>query len=73
MSPEELERRLALARHVVDEVAAVDPRPGEVEELRGRLAVLTGAERSIRLAAAVRANLVGEGDRCPGDRRQGAP
>ncbi len=61
MSPEELERRLALARHVVDEVAAVDPRPGEVEELRARLAVLTGAERSIRLAAAIRAGLVGEG------------
>ena len=38
MRPEELERRLALARHVVDEIAAVDPRPGEVDELRARLA-----------------------------------
>ncbi len=61
MRPEELERRLLLARHVVDEVAAVDPRPGEVDELRARLALLTGAERSIRLAAAIRASLVGEG------------
>ncbi len=61
MPPEELERRLLLARHVVDEVAAVDPRPGEVDELRARLALLTGAERSIRLAAAIRASLVGEG------------
>ena len=61
MAPEEIERRLALARHVVDEVASVDPRPGEVDELRGRLAVLTGAERSIRLADAIRTSLVGEG------------
>jgi DNA repair protein RecN (Recombination protein N) len=61
MSPEELERRLALALHVVDEVAAVAPQPGEAAELRARLAVLTGAERSIRLADAVRETLVGEG------------
>ena len=61
MAPEEVERRLALARHVVDEVAAVDPRPGEVDELRGRLGLLTGAERSIRLADAIRSSLTGEG------------
>ena len=61
MSPEEMERRLALARYVVDEVAEIDPRPGEVDELRVRLGVLTGAERSIRLADAIRASLVGEG------------
>ncbi len=61
MEPEELERRLALANHVVDEVAAVAPRPGEVAELRARLAVLTGAERSIRLASSIRDTLAGEG------------
>ena len=61
VSPEEIDRRLTLARHVVDEVAAIDPRPGEVDELRGRLGVLTGAERSIRLADAIRTSLVGEG------------
>ncbi len=61
MSPAELDRRLALARHVVDEVTEVDPRPGEVAELRARLAVLTGAERAIRLAESVRQSLVGEG------------
>ena len=61
MSPEELDRRLGLARHVVDEVATVAPRPGEAAELRARLAVLTGAERSIRLAEAIRDSLVGEG------------
>ena len=61
MAPEELERRLVLARHVVDEVAGVDPRPGEVDELRARLALLNGAERSIRLAVAIRASLIGEG------------
>jgi len=61
IAPEELERRLALARHVVAEVEAVGPRPGEVEELRARLATLAGAERSIRLAAAIRSGLVDDG------------
>jgi len=61
VSPEELERQMALARHVVDEVAAVDPQPGEVDDLRTRLAVLAGAERSMRMSASIRAALVGEG------------
>jgi DNA repair protein RecN (Recombination protein N) len=61
MSPEELERRVTLARHVVDEVAAVDPQPGEVDDLRTRLGVLAGAERSIRMSTSIRAALVGEG------------
>jgi len=61
MSPDEIERRLALARHVVEEVAAVDPHPGEVDDLRTRLGVLAGAERAIRLAESIRASLVGEG------------
>ncbi len=61
VSPEELERQIALARHVVDEVDAVDPQPGEVDDLRTRLAVLAGAERSMRMSASIRAALVGEG------------
>ncbi|MCY7419579.1 MAG: DNA repair protein RecN [Chloroflexi bacterium] len=61
VSPEELERQIALARHVVEEVAAVDPQPGEVDDLRTRLAVLAGAERSMRMSASIRDALVGEG------------
>lgn len=61
VSPVELERQIALARHVVEEVGAVDPQPGEVEALRTRLALLAGAERSMRLSASIRAVLVGEG------------
>ncbi len=59
--PEELDRRLALARHVVDEVAAIAPRPGEIADLRTRQALLAGAERSMRLSESIRLRLVGEG------------
>ncbi len=61
IDPANLERRLTLARHVVAEIASAEPRPGEVDDLRSRLAVLTGAERSIRLAESIRTALVGEG------------
>jgi DNA repair protein RecN (Recombination protein N) len=45
VDPGELERRLELARHAVDEIERVDPQPGEVDRLRGRLATLANAER----------------------------
>jgi DNA repair protein RecN (Recombination protein N) len=56
----EVERRLELARHAVDEIEAVGPRPGEVAELRERLDLVAGAERFLRAAGALREALVGE-------------
>lgn len=58
---DELDRRLELARHSVEEIAAVDPRPGEVAELRQRLDLVARAERFLRAAEGVHASLVGEG------------
>ena len=58
---DELDRRLELARHAVDEIGAVDPRPGEVAELRQRLDLVAGAERFLRAADGLRTSLVGEG------------
>jgi DNA repair protein RecN (Recombination protein N) len=57
----ELERRLELARHAVDEIDAVGPRPGEADEIKGRLALVAGAERFLRLADSIREALAGEG------------
>ena len=45
IAPAELERRVELARHAADEIEAADPRPGEVDELRARLAASANAER----------------------------
>jgi DNA repair protein RecN (Recombination protein N) len=45
VDPGELERRLELARHAVEEIERVDPQPGEVDRLRARLATLANAER----------------------------
>ena len=56
----EVERRLELARHAVEEIEAIDPRPGEVAELRQRLDLVAGAERFLRAAEGVRESLVGE-------------
>jgi DNA repair protein RecN (Recombination protein N) len=57
---DELERRLELARHAVEEIEAVAPRPGEVAELRTRLDLVAGAERFLREAVAIQESLVGE-------------
>ena len=57
----EVERRLELARHAVDEIEALGPRPGEVAELRQRLDLVAGAERFLRAADTLREALVGDG------------
>jgi DNA repair protein RecN (Recombination protein N) len=57
----EVERQLELARHAVDEIEALGPRPGEVAELRQRLDLVAGAERFLRAADTLREALVGEG------------
>lgn len=56
----ELERRLELARYAVEEIGAVEPRPGEVAELRQRLELVAGTERFLRAADLVRGALVEE-------------
>ncbi len=45
----------------MEEIAAVDPRPGEVAELRQRLDLVARAERFLRAADSLRSALVGEG------------
>jgi DNA repair protein RecN (Recombination protein N) len=61
LDPREVERRLELLRHEVDEIATAVVRPGEVDELRARLAAARHGEAIARGAAAVRAALDGEG------------
>jgi DNA repair protein RecN (Recombination protein N) len=61
LDPREVERRLELLRHEVDEIATAVVRPGEVDELRSRLAAARHGEAIARGAAAVRAALDGEG------------
>lgn len=56
----EVARRLDLAKHAVDEIEAVGPRPGETAELRGRLELVAGAERFLRAADTLREALVGD-------------
>jgi DNA repair protein RecN (Recombination protein N) len=56
----EVERRLELARHAIEEIDEVHPRPGEVAELRARLDRVAGAERFLRAADGVREALVGD-------------
>ena len=45
LGPSELERRLELAEHAAAEIEAANLRPGEVAELRSRLAVVANAAR----------------------------
>ena len=45
VDPAELERRLELAQHAADEVELAAPREGEVQDLKGRLAVAGNAQR----------------------------
>ena len=60
LDPAELQRRLELATFAADEIEAAAPRPGEVAELRARLAVVAAAERISRGVAAALERLDGE-------------
>ncbi|HYI23487.1 MAG TPA: DNA repair protein RecN [Candidatus Limnocylindrales bacterium] len=60
IEPDELARRLELAEHAADEIEAAAPRPGEVEELRGRLGVAGNAQRVASLLEEAHDLLAGE-------------
>ncbi|MFN8620558.1 MAG: DNA repair protein RecN [Chloroflexota bacterium] len=60
VDPAELARRLALAEHAADEIETAAPRPGEVAELRARLAVVAASERLTRLVATAVERLDGD-------------
>jgi len=60
VDPAELERRIALAEHEAAEIAAARVRPGEVEEIRARLAASRHGEAIARGAVAIVALLAGE-------------
>ncbi len=61
LEPSEVERQVELRAHVVAEIEDAGIRIGEADELRARLAASGHAERLATLAAAARADLVGEG------------
>ena len=61
LEPREVERRLELLRHEVEEIAGARLRDGEAEELRSRLELARHGEAITRGAAAIRAALDGEG------------
>jgi len=59
--PAELQRRLELAQHTADEIDAVSPRAGEIDELKARLALAGNAQRIAALLADAHEALSGEG------------
>jgi DNA repair protein RecN (Recombination protein N) len=61
LPPAELERRLELAQHGADEIAASAIRPGEVAELEARRAVAAASDRITRLLGAALERLDQEG------------
>ena len=61
LEPREVERRLELFRHEVEEIAGARLRDGEAEELRSRLELARHGEAITRGAAEIRAALDGEG------------
>jgi DNA repair protein RecN (Recombination protein N) len=61
IEPREVERRLELLRHEVEEIAEARLVTGEADELRGRLELARHGEVIARGAAAIRAALDGEG------------
>jgi DNA repair protein RecN (Recombination protein N) len=61
IDPGELERRLELATHAVDEIETAAPKPGESDELRSRLALLGHAQRIAALLDQAHGELAGEG------------
>ena len=61
IEPRELERRVELLRHEVEEIGGARLRPGEAAELRSRLELARHGESISRGAAAIRGALDGEG------------
>ena len=61
LEPREVERRLELLRHEVEEIGGARLRAGEADELRARLELARHGEAITRGAAAIRAALDGEG------------
>ena len=73
LDPREVARRLDLLEHEAAEIAAARLRPGEADEIRGRLTAAQHGEAIARGAAALRDALTEEGARRPGHRRGRAP
>jgi len=61
LDPREVARRLEVLEHEIEEIEAAGPRPGEIDELRGRLAATANVEALAREGRALRDALVGEG------------
>src|SRR6185369_17942628 len=61
VDPREVERRLELLRHEVEEIGAASLRDGEAAELRERLDLARHGEAIARGASAIREALDGEG------------
>jgi DNA repair protein RecN (Recombination protein N) len=61
LEPREVERRLELLRHEVEEIAGAHVRVGEADELRSKLELARHGEAIARGAAAIRAALDGDG------------
>jgi DNA repair protein RecN (Recombination protein N) len=59
--PAELQRRLELAAFAADEIEAASPRPGEIDELKTRLALAGNAQRIASLLSDAHDALSGEG------------
>src|SRR3954469_19437304 len=49
IDPAELDRRMELAEHAAQEIEAAAPREGEIDELKGRLAIAGNAQRIVAL------------------------
>jgi len=61
VDPREVERRLELLRHEIDEITAARPYEGEIAELKGRLEASRHGEAIARGAGSIRAALDWEG------------
>ena len=61
LDPREVERRLELLRHEVDEIGGARVREGEIDELKARLEASRHGEAIARGAAAIRTGLDAEG------------
>jgi len=61
VDPREVERRLELLRHEIEEITAARPHEGEIEELKARLEASRHGEAISRGAGAIRVALDGEG------------
>jgi DNA repair protein RecN (Recombination protein N) len=61
LDPRELARRVEILEHEAAEIAAADLRPGEADEIRGRLAAAQHGEAIARGSVALHEALAGEG------------